>query len=86
MATTNAREMFKKYPELFMKMWVHSEEERPGVGDDIGVIYSKIMSNVGHPDNYWMPDEADGFTKEEILKAFAELKLPQEPEQVIPTK
>lgn len=77
MATTNAREMFKKYPELFMKMWVHSEEERPGVGDDIGVIYSKIMSNVGHPDNYWMPEEADGFTKAQILEDFSKLIIEQ---------
>ena len=70
---SKARMMYKKYPKLFMEMWLHSEEENPGRGDDISVIYSKIMSNVGHPDNYWMPDEADGFTKEEILKDFAGL-------------
>lgn len=82
----NVKLMYNKFPKLFMLMWVHSEDENPGRGDDISVIYSKIMSNVTHPDLYWMPDEADGFTKEEILKAFAELELPQEPEQIIPTE
>ena len=55
MATTNAREMFKKYPKLFMEMYVHSMEEDPDHPDDIGVIYSKIMANVANPGTYWMP-------------------------------
>ena len=78
--TDFARMMYKKYPELFMQMWLHSEEEHPGFGDDISVIYSKIMSNVGHPGNYWMPEEADGFPKEAILKDFEKLIIPEEEE------
>lgn len=67
----NEKEMYKKYPELFMLMYLHSEEEEPGMGDSISVIFSKIMSNVAHPDQYWMPEEADGYTKAEILADFA---------------
>lgn len=71
----NEKEMYKKYPELFMLMYLHSEEETPGMGDSITVIFSKIMFNVGHPDNYWMPEEADGYTKAEILDDFATLVI-----------
>ena len=83
MGSDNVKLMYKKFPKLFMTMWVHSEDENPGMGDDISVIFSKIMSNVTHPDQYWMPEESDGYKKEEILKAFAELELPPEPNQII---
>ena len=73
MMNDNVKKMYKKYPELFMLMYLHSEEETPGMGDSISVIFSKIMSNVGHPDNYWMPEKADGYTKAEILADFATL-------------
>ena len=67
---SNIRKMYRKYPQLFMLMWEHSEAE--GSGDDVSVIFSKVMSNV-YKEKYWMPDTADGFTKEEILKDFASL-------------
>lgn len=80
----NVKLMYEKFPKLFMAMWIHSEDENPGMGDSISVIYSKIMSNVTHPDQYWMPEKSDGFTKEEILKVFSELDLPDPPVTFIP--
>ena len=71
----NTKKMYKKYPECFMLMYLHSEEDHPGYGDSISVIFSKIMSNVTHPDQYWMPDKADGCTKQQILDDFATLVI-----------
>lgn len=74
----NVDKMYHKYPHCFMFMYEHSKEENAGYGDSISVIFSKIMSNVTHPDQYWMPENSDGFTKEEILKDFASLKIGNE--------
>lgn len=57
MAVSKAREMFKRYPKLFMEMYLHSMEENPEHPDDNSVIYSKLMANaMGKEEPYWMPD------------------------------
>lgn len=54
---SKAREMFKKYPKLFMEMYLHSMEENAEHPDDNSVIYSKIMANAqGKEVPYWVPD------------------------------
>lgn len=77
MADSKARIMFKKYPKLFMQMYLHSlevDEEHP---DDNGVIYSKLMANAqGKAEPYWTPDAVD---MEPIYEDFR--KLVPEPEE-----
>ena len=52
-----AREMFKRYPKLFMEMYLHSMEENPEQPDDNAIIYSKLMANAqGKTEPYWVPD------------------------------
>ena len=75
MAKSNAMKMYKKYPKLFMEMFLHSMEENPDHPDDNSVIFSKIMSNVTHPGNYWMPDWPE---IPEILEDFKNLNLEKE--------
>lgn len=55
-----AREMFKRYPKLFMEMYLHSMEENPEHPDDNSVIYSKLMANAqGKAEPYWVPENVD---------------------------
>lgn len=70
MAESKATKMFKKYPMIFMAMYMHSLKENPLHPDDNGVIYSKIMANVANPGTYWMP----ATVTEEILKDFESTK------------
>lgn len=60
MAHSYAREMFKKYPRLFMAMYLHSMDENPDHPDDNSVIYSKLMANArGKAEPYWTPETTD---------------------------
>lgn len=68
---SKAREMYRKYPLLFMEMYLHSLKEDPEHPDDNSVIYSKIQANVANPGTYWMPDWPN---IDEILKDFASLR------------
>ena len=75
MAFHPAREMFKKYPKLFMEMYLHSLEENPDHPDDNSVIYSKLMSNAqGKQDPYWVPPTTDMEPIYDELRKIAEAK------------
>lgn len=53
---SKARIFYDKHPDLFMEMFAHSIKEDPEHPDDIGVIYSKLMTNAsGIPEPYWTP-------------------------------
>ena len=71
MAESKARTMFKKYPKLFMAMYLHSLDEAPEHPDDNSVIYSKLMANaMGKAEPYWTPEGTD---MEPIYESFREL-------------
>ena len=71
MAESNARKMYKKYPLLFMAMYVHSRKEDPTHPDDISVIYSKLMANAqGKEEPYWTPEK---MKMEPIYEEFRKL-------------
>ena len=75
MATYPAREMFKKYPKLFMEMYLHSLEENPDHPDDNSVIYSKLMANAqGKAEPYWVPPTTDMEPIYDELRKIAEEK------------
>lgn len=71
MAESKARMMYKKYPKLFMAMYLHSLDEAPEHPDDNSVIYSKLMANAqGKAVPYWTPDAVD---MEPIYEDFRQL-------------
>ena len=73
MAQFSARETYKKYPKLFMAMYLHSLAENPSHPDDNSVIYSKLMANaMGKQEPYWTPEETDMEPIYEVLRANAE--------------
>ena len=77
MADSKARTMFKKYPKLFMQMYLHSLDEAPEPPDDNSVIYSKLMANaMGKAEPYWPPEGTD---MEPIYEDFR--KFVPEPEE-----
>lgn len=68
-----AREMFKRYPKLFMEMYLHSMEENPEHPDDNSVIYSKLMANAqGKAEPYWVPENVDMEPVYDDFRAVAE--------------
>lgn len=70
-----AREMFKKYPKLFMEMYLHSLDENPDHPDDNSVIYSKLMANAqGKAEPYWVPPTTDMEPIYDELRKIAEEK------------
>ena len=77
MADSKARMMYKKYPKLFMQMYLHSLDEAPEHPDDNSVIYSKLMANAqGKAEPYWTPEGTD---MEPVYEDFR--KLVPEPEE-----
>lgn len=71
MAKYPAREMFAKYPKLFMEMYLHSLEENPDHPDDNSAIYSKLTANaMGKQKPYWTPEGTD---MEPIYEDFRQL-------------
>lgn len=75
MADSKARTMFKKYPKLFMQMYLHSLDVDAEHPDDNSVIYSKLMANAqGKAEPYWTPDAVD---MEPIYEDFRKL-VPEE--------
>lgn len=73
MKATNARIFCKKYPKLFMAMYLHSLELDEAHPDDNGVIYSKLMANAkGKAEPYWTPAEVDMEPVYEELRKIAE--------------
>ena len=77
MAESKARTMYKKYPKLFMQMYLHSLDVDAEHPDDNSVIYSKLMANaMGKAEPYWTPEEAD---MEPVYEDF--LQLVPEPKE-----
>lgn len=71
MAESKARIMYKKYPKLFMAMYLHSLEADEDHPDDNSLIYSKLMSNAqGKAEPYWTPESTD---MEPIYEDFRKL-------------
>lgn len=76
MAESKARTMYKKYPKLFMAMYLHSLDVDAEHPDDNSVIYSKLMANArGKQEPYWTPDAVD---MEPIYEDFRKLAPEEE--------
>ena len=71
MAVSKERQMYNKYPKLFMAMFEHSFKEDPEHPDSISVIYSKLMANAqGKAEPYWTPEVVDMEPIYEVFRAL----------------
>ena len=70
---SNARQMYEKYPKLFMAMYLHSLDVDADHPDDNSVIYSKLMANAqGKEEPYWTPEVTDMEPIYDELRKLAE--------------